>query len=110
MSRLQRALAFLRVVDSHDHSVSITSLLLGGIGAAVVAAPSWPAVIGLVVAAGLYAHKRQLNRETSLKDPAIRDLAESVASAAQKLQALESAHRQDHDRLVQVENRTKPYR
>lgn len=93
----------LRLVDAHDGRVSLTSLLLGAAGTAVVAAPSWPAVAALVVAAGLYGHKRVLNRAQADADETLKELAESVAAASQKLQALEGLK----ERVTQVDNRTR---
>jgi hypothetical protein len=107
MERLKKIAVALRLLD-RDGTVSLTSLLLAGAGAGAVAAPSWPMVGVLLVAAGVYAHKRHLNRSESLRDDTLKKLAEDVAGMAQELTATTSAAKTQHDRLVRVENMTLP--
>jgi len=106
MNRLQKALAFFRLVDTHDGTLSLTSLLLAGAGAGAVAAPSWAGVVALLIAAGVYAHKRHLNAAQAAKDETLKKLAEDLAGMAQELTATSAAAKTQHDRLVRVENVT----
>jgi hypothetical protein len=99
---LVRALKAVRIVDS-DGTLSISSVLLGGAGACVVAQPTWPGVVALLIAAGLYAQRKHLRHDTADKDETLTKLAEDLASAGQKLTALESLP----ERVQRIDNRTR---
>lgn len=106
MEHLRNLLVRLRLVDAHDGNASITSALLALSGGVAAAAPSWPSVVVLLIAASLYAHKRHLNRSEALRDGTLKKLAEDVASMAQELTSTSSATKDHRDRLVRVENVT----
>jgi hypothetical protein len=106
VGKVTDVLKYLRVVDTHDNTVSLTSLLLGGAGAAVVATPSWPGVAALLVAAVLYGHKRVANRAEAQRDDTLRKLSEDVASASQKLSEQARAIEALAPRVTQLDNRT----
>lgn len=110
MDKIKTLLVAVRILDKHDGTVSITSLLLSALGAGVVAAPSWPGVAALAVAVVLYGHKRVTNRATAVNDPVLRELAENVAAATTKLQALEGGHAELREKVIVLNNRTAPRR
>lgn len=99
---VRKAAEVLRIVDAHDGRVSLTAVLLGAAGAAVVAVPSWPGVVALLIAAGLYGHRRVVNQREGDRDVVLKRLAEDVAAAAGKAAALQEVEA----RLARVENRT----
>jgi hypothetical protein len=108
MNRLLRFLSFLRVVDGHDQTLSLTSigLIVVLVKIALVPQPSLVDLGALLGTLLLYAHKRMSSAKTVDVNAELVATKEALLAATTKTEAVEKQLAEMKPRLVAVENRT----
>jgi hypothetical protein len=100
-----RALQFLRLVDEHDKSLSLTSVILLASLVALIVTQSYAMLGAFIISVLLYAHKRKVsesyNRELALH----KEHVALLSQVKEQIPAVDERIKRVEDGLVMIRNR-----